>query len=250
VGALAEARPNWEVRPGNPVRRLLAPSSSVDRKFGICGRPRSTLSVKHVRNRTLLTQTKFMQSPLHPEATMKLREVEPGLDVYECPISGGIWIPLQSYLEWKGRREPTAREVPTDSKVTLADETRHHAMICPESGRLLIRYRVGHGLPFHLDRSPATGGVWLDRGEWEALKTKGLHVQLHLIFTSSYQREIRSTEYMERLQEDFRGRIGSADFPKVAEFAGWLVNHPKRRDICCFLVDCVEHKPHGGASAD
>jgi Zn-finger nucleic acid-binding protein len=99
---------------------------------------------------------------------------------------------------------------------------------------------VGHGLQFHIDRSPATGGVWLDKGEWEALKSKGLHVALNLIFTAAYQRQIRSEEYVQTLTETFRERIGAVDFSKVTEFGAWLAQHPRRRDICCYLLDSLE----------
>jgi Zn-finger nucleic acid-binding protein len=181
---------------------------------------------------------------------MQLREIEPGLSVYECPRSGGLWIPLQAYLTWK-ERQPQGAAAPAEGCPPVPQEdSSRQALICPESGRLLLRYRVGHGLQFHLERSPATGGVWLDKGEWEALKSKGLHVALHLIFTSAYQRQIRSAEYVEKMTEAFRERIGAADYSKVAEFGAWLARHPKRRDICCYLWDSLEPKPEPGAASN
>jgi Zn-finger nucleic acid-binding protein len=183
---------------------------------------------------------------------MQFREIEPGLAVYECPQTGGLWIPLQSYLAWKDRQPPGAA-VPSGVRPTaLQDDSGQPTLICPESGRLLLRYRVGHGLPFHVDRSPATGGVWLDKGEWEALKSKGLHVSLHLIFTAAYQRAVRSSEYVERMMDTFRERIGAADFAKVTEFAAWVARHPRSRDICCYLLDDLQQRteptaaPNGG----
>ena len=100
----------------------------------------------------------------------------------------------------------------------------------------MLRYRVGLGLRFHVDRSPSTGGVWLDAGEWEALKGHGLHVHLHLVFTASYQRAIRSEEYRGAMEQVFRERIGEADFPRVSEFKRWLDDHPRRREIGCYLL--------------
>jgi Zn-finger nucleic acid-binding protein len=178
---------------------------------------------------------------------MQLREIEPGLTVYECPKSGGLWIPLQAFLAWKEKHPEAAKTPPGPPAPVIQDDSRQRALICPESGRLLIRYRVGHGLPFHIEHSPATGGVWLDKGEWEALKSKGLHVSMNLIFTSSYQRQVRSTEYVQELTDTFRDRIGAADFQKVEEFAVWLLRHPRRRDICCYLVDNVEQKTEAAA---
>ena len=185
-----------------------------------------------------------MNSPAASNTLMQSREIEPGLVVFECPVTGGLWIPLHAYLTWKEQQPETPVPPASHSAApTSAEEAKPRALICPESGRLLLRYRVGHGLAFHVDRSPATGGVWLDKGEWEALKSKGLHTSLHLICTAGYQREIRTNEYSQTLTETFRDRIGPADFAKVTEFAAWLNQHPKARDICCYLLDNLEQKP-------
>jgi Zn-finger nucleic acid-binding protein len=183
-----------------------------------------------------------MNSPIYPDTPMQMREIEPGLTVYECPKSGGLWLTLQAYLAWREQQPESPATPAGNSTPILPEEPNHRALICPESGRLLLRYPVGHGLPFHIDRSPATGSVWLDKGEWEALKSKGLHVSLHLIFTAAYQRQIRTVEYTQKLSETFRDRIGAEDFVKVKEFADWLARHPKGRDICCYLLDNLEQK--------
>lgn len=175
---------------------------------------------------------------------MQSKEIEPGLRVCECPKSGGLWIPLQNYLNWKEQQPEIPMPTSEEPMATQAEEPKHKALICPESGRLLLRYRVGHGLPFHIARSPATGGVWLEKGEWEALKSKGLHVSLHLVFTAAYQRQIRSAVYMQALSDTFRDRIGAEDFAKVGEFAVWLIHHPKGRDICCYLLDQLDQNAH------
>lgn len=160
--------------------------------------------------------------------------MEPGLTAYACPKSGGVWIPLQNYFDWQ-RRQPAPIPSAT-SEPALVVDAEQRALICPESGRLLLRYRVGHGLSFHVERSPVTGGVWLDRGEWTALKSKGLHTELHLIFTAAYQREIRSQEYAQMLEQTFRERIGEPDYSRAVEIKRWLVSHPRRRELCCYLL--------------
>jgi Zn-finger nucleic acid-binding protein len=177
-----------------------------------------------------------MQSPVYPDTAMQVREIEPGLTAYECPQSGGFWIPLSAYTAWQ-EKHLSLNTVPSAPITPVQDDSGRRALVCPESGRLLLRYRVGHGLPFHVERSPATGGVWLDKGEWEALKSKGLHTSLHLIFTAGYQRQVRSAEYDQSLTETFRDRIGATDFARVSEFGEWLAEHPKRRDICCYLME-------------
>jgi Zn-finger nucleic acid-binding protein len=177
-----------------------------------------------------------MRSPAQPDTIMELKEIEPGLSVYACPKSGGVWIPLQTYLDWKQNHPTPPGTAPaTTTAPEPADDSKRRALVCPESGRLLIRYKVGRGLNFQVDVSPVTGGIWLDRGEWEALKSKGLHAQLNHIFTASYQREVRNAEYEQKLTEAFAERIGPADFEKVTAFKTWLATHPKARDICLYL---------------
>ena len=176
-----------------------------------------------------------MRSPVYPDVPLVLQEMEPDLSVYRCPKSGGVWIPLQNYFDWQ-RRQPAPLSLPATAEPVLAGDAEKRALICPESGRLLLRYLVGHGLAFHIERSPVTGGVWLDRGEWDALKSKGLHVELHLIFTAAYQRGIRTQEYAATMEQTFRERIGEQDFSRAVEIRSWLRSHPRRHEIGCYLL--------------
>ena len=177
-----------------------------------------------------------MRSLLVADVEMVETEIEPGLKVFVCPASGGMWIPLQAFLTWKETRVKETTPLPKDYVFDLPNTSKRNALICPDSGRLLNRFQVGRGLDFHIEQSPSTGSVWLDRGEWDALKSKGLHAEMNLISTPSYQRQVREEEYEKELKETFRDRIG-ADFGKVTEFKKWLKGHPKRRDICVFLAD-------------
>ena len=187
-----------------------------------------------------------MHSPLDPDRSLKPVELEPGLRAFVCPKTGGHWIPLPSYFSWRELHGSSTNPLPPDYKPELADDSSQRALICPESGYLLVRYRVGRGLNFSVDRSPKTGGVWLDAGEWNALKSKGLHDELHLIFTAPYQARILSEAADSQLEDRFRERIGADAFARVAEFRAWLRRHPKRRDILAYLLDeegksTVEH---------
>jgi Zn-finger nucleic acid-binding protein len=110
-------------------------------------------------------------------------------------------------------------------------------LLCPETGCVLVRFSVGQGLRFQIERSPKSGGVWLDAGEWEALKSRELHSELHLIFTAPYQKRIRTELFRAQLNERFKSRIGDADFEKAGEIKSWILQHPKRRDIVAFLID-------------
>ena len=178
-----------------------------------------------------------MHSPVDPDTPFQPIELEPGLRAFVCPKTGGQWIPLSAYFMWRELHSSSTTPLPPDYKPELADDSFQRALICPESGYLLVRYRVGRGLTFSVDRSPKTGGVWLDVGEWDALKSKGLHDELHLIFTAPYQARILSEAAEGKLQNRFRERIGAEDFKRVDEFRSWLRHHPKRRDIIACLID-------------
>jgi Zn-finger nucleic acid-binding protein len=179
-----------------------------------------------------------MRSPVSPDVDLQPREIEPGLDGLECPRSGGIWIPLAAYERWRASQPAFVAPGPDQPPpVSMPPDLKRPALICPESGCVLLRYKAGHGLSFQIDRSPVTGGVWLDQGEWDALKQKGLHVDLNLIFTASYQRDLRAADYAQTLEKAFQERIGQADFERAAQFKEWMNQHPRRRDIWCYLSD-------------
>lgn len=181
-----------------------------------------------------------MQSPVNSSVKLQEGEIEPGLNAFICPESGGIWIPLQSYVNWREHHLDEIAPAPQQYTPETTDDSKRRAYICPESGRVLLRYKVGHGLNFHIDRSPVSGGVWLDKGEWEALKSKGLHTQMHLIFTASYQRQVRTAEYDQTIEDNFKNRIGALAFDKVIQFRDWLTTQPKRREIVSYLLSHEE----------
>jgi Zn-finger nucleic acid-binding protein len=183
-----------------------------------------------------------MKSPVNSSVALVEGEIEPGLKAYICPESGGIWIPLQSYVNWREQHREEPTPAPHEYNLEIGDDSKRRAYICPESGRVLLRYKVGHGLNFHVDRSPVSGGVWLDKGEWEALKSKGLHTQMHLIFTASYQRQVRTAEYDQTIEDNFKNRIGAEQFEKVAAFRDWLATQPKRREIISYLLSQEEQE--------
>jgi Zn-finger nucleic acid-binding protein len=179
-----------------------------------------------------LGSVRAMRSPLHPDVVMENDELEPGLNVRKCPRSGGHWISSEAYWRWHDRHE--ARSTPGVGEVTPSDDSARAALICPESGTLLLRYRVGNELGFFIDRSSATGGIWLDHGEWEALKRAGLHDHLHLVFTSVYQKSLRQQASQQALVNQMRRLLG-ADFERVAEFREWLGRHPARSRVMAWL---------------
>ena len=98
----------------------------------------------------------------------------------------------------------------------------------------MLRYKVGHGFSFSIDRSP-NGGIWFDAGEWEALREHQFHDELHLIFTLPWQNQVRREENEARLEDIFRQRIGEEAFTKTKEFHTWLQTQPETSPILAYL---------------
>lgn len=178
-----------------------------------------------------------MRSPVEKSSILVQREIEPGLRVWQCPATDGRWIPLSAYTLWQNLHRHETKPLPADYHPHLVDDSERAALICPESGCIMTRFRVGHGLNFQIDRSPVTGGVWLDSGEWEALKLEGLHTILHLIFTAPYQKKIRTLATDNALANSLWRLIGSKDFDRVSQFREWMTNHDHSAEIFAFLHD-------------
>lgn len=181
---------------------------------------------------------------------MEKIELEEGLNAFRCPVSRGLWLPADSYWRWQENIEPLSaaerRSLPTpqldefigdeDDPINSSPRTRR-ALLCPESGAILVRYRAGSGLKLHIEHSPVTGGVWLDHGEWDILKAAGLHHELHVIFSSAYQHKISRTETRARLEEIFANKLGEEDARQVKQFYEFLETHEHKREIVAYLMN-------------
>ncbi len=139
-----------------------------------------------------MTFSQKMRSPVANRKQMNRVQLEEGLAAYQCPETEGIFLPVASYFRWLGRQPERLPQLPSSGDAAQeAPVDSGEAKICPESGQLMQRYSVGHGFAFHIDRSPS-GSLWFDKGEWEALKKRQYHDDLHLIFTSPWQDKVRA----------------------------------------------------------
>lgn len=180
-----------------------------------------------------------MKSPIHPHIDLEEYELEPGLNVWRCPSSLGYWMPSPSYWHWHSQQDADAlkkiSQTPHPHHAPIPQNGDRKALLCPESHCILLRYRVSGELGFYVDRSPATGGIWLDAGEWEALKDHGMHATLHMIFSNSYQRRVMLEEAENALDEQFFGELSTQDRECVQEMLTWLKPHPLNRRILAWL---------------
>lgn len=165
---------------------------------------------------------------------METVELEPGLIVYKCPVSGGYWISESSYWQWISSRPERLERLPETAGHDVREEPGQTIRICPETGKLMTRYRVGEGFSFRIDRSP-NGGIWLDRGEWEALKSRNFHDALLFVFTNQWQKQIIREEQTEALRKQFKQRLGDDGYERAVEFKRWLQQQVEPQMILCFL---------------
>ncbi len=178
-----------------------------------------------------------MKSPIYPRLELVKVQLEKELQALHCPKSEGHWINADEYRRWcQSHNDDDIDSIGSLLYHEVAPEDQM-AKICPESGALLSRYRVSESIEFYLDRSPITGGVWFDRGEWETIKQLGLQFRLAEVFTDSWQRAIVDNEQRESLMMQFKKRIGSEAFYKVNEFKYWLKDQVRRSEILAYLAN-------------
>ena len=175
-----------------------------------------------------------MNSPASPKTSLVKIDLEPNLIAYHCPDSGGNYLPAESYWRWLGKHPERLPQLPPSGDELPLEEEITTTRLCPESGIPMMRYKVGHGFSFSIDRSP-NGGIWFDQGEWEALRAHNFHDELHLIFTLPWQNKVRRAISEERLNEILKKRIGSEAFEKTNNFREWLQKQPEQNAIIAYL---------------
>lgn len=177
-----------------------------------------------------------MRSPVGHHPRLERIELEQGLIAYRCPESGGHWIRAEQYWKWHS----TLKDPCTPSRSEPGEENHPVSeyddvvKLCPDSGTVMTRYRVGHGHSFRIDRSP-TGGIWLDGGEWEALKAENLHHTLHLIFGAPWQKAVRDHARDESHRLQLIQRLGPDLHARLESLHQELAHHPERAAALAYL---------------
>ncbi|MEM1445599.1 MAG: zf-TFIIB domain-containing protein [Planctomycetota bacterium] len=175
-----------------------------------------------------------MRSPIDQKTGLETHELTGGLRVMRCPVSGGAWLRPSAYWAWRERHDTDSLGESLGQDITPTSDSPAGKR-CPEDGAFLIRHRVGHGLDFHLDRCGHCGGIWFDREEWEAVAQAGLAKQLHLVFTSAWQAEVRRQRAEQNREARLRERLGDGDYEKLRDVRAWIEAHPRAPELRAFL---------------
>jgi len=146
-----------------------------------------------------------------------------------CPSCSGHWVSAVQYWKWREASPPKPPQRPTDAgPVELPVSDTAKAKLCPECQRLLTRFKVGHGLSFAIDRCGTCAGIWLDANEWENLKARNLHDDVHFIFSDAWQADV-SREQREQGRERMMTEIlGATDLAEIKRIKVWLDAHPQK----------------------
>lgn len=175
-----------------------------------------------------------MQCPLCKKNTMTYTDLLPNLSGLSCSACSGVWIGRSHYDTWRARQPSDLAENPAPVQIGV-NET-HKGKICPECAHLLLPYRVGHGLPFSIDYCGACGGVWLERNEWDAIKAKNLHDNLHEIVSAHWQNAVRQDDVQLAIEKTYIRLLGGS-YDKAREMRAWLKDQAQRRLILAYLSD-------------
>lgn len=177
-----------------------------------------------------------MKCPVCKTKPCAMLELEANLRASACDACGGHWISHKNYMTWLDGHGDTLPEKPF-SETELEVNDVQDAKVCPDCGRLLLKYKVGHGLDFFLDHCPGCGGVWLDKNEWNALQVRNLHDEIHKIFSTTWQNQVRGEEMAAKLEKVYVSRIGADSYEKAKEIRQWIHDQPQKRAILAFLSD-------------
>ena len=178
-----------------------------------------------------------MQCPLCKNLSLSPVELAPGLSGMACNKCSGVWVDRSKYDVWRGKQSHDLPEDAMPAQTTVTET--HKAKICPQCGHLMLPYRVGHGLSFSIDFCGSCGGVWFDRDEWDAIKAKNLHDNLHDIVSKHWQTAVRQAGLQEAIEQIYARQLGES-FSKAQEVRAWLQEQPQKRVILAYLADASQ----------
>ena len=173
--------------------------------------------------------------------TLQPVTLEAGLQAHVCSTCGGTWIVSSDYWAWREAHGPDLPEQPAAGAPQPVAETET-ARACPTCSHILLKFRVGHDVPFTLDHCGNCNGVWFDRQEWDMLRQRNLHDDLHSLFTTSWQRRVRQEEHRQVLERIYTERFGAEDYAELRRIRVWLDGHPQRSSLLAYLSERDPYK--------
>jgi hypothetical protein len=98
------------------------------------------------------------------------------------------------------------------------------------------RCKIGDGFTFSIERS-ITGGVWLDGGEWKALRQRNFYDEIHRVFTAPWQRRVRLAQAQATYKETLESAFGSDLLNRLTFLRAELLDHPQFSLAIAYLAE-------------
>lgn len=99
----------------------------------------------------------------------------------------------------------------------------------------MLKYRISSNTEHKLDLSPAINAIWMDKGEWDLLKSEGLAKQLNAVFTDTWQRRIRQAKTEDVLQAMYEREFGDR-YQDIQAFRKRISDMPNKAEVIAYLV--------------
>jgi len=161
--------------------------------------------------------------------------LEAGFWVHTCSSCSGNWILIEDFATWKETNSDYNFSDDISVEETQITDSKK-ALICPSSGTIMRKFRISATNDHKIDYSSKVGGVWLDNGEWELLKSEGLAGSLNSILTNHWQAKIKQTNTATNFSELYLQKFGSENYKKAKEFREWLINHEFKYDLKAYVL--------------
>ncbi len=175
-----------------------------------------------------------IKSPIGARKVMQKISLEEGLVAYQCEESAGVYITQQDYWSWIKKQPERLEHLPVFELARSVIETETVAKLCPETSTIMMRCKVGHEFQFYIDRS-RTGGIWLDAGEWGALKDRNFHDELHLIFTEPWQAKVLEQQRQLMTKNLLEKKLGLELLEEIESLKKKLEGHPHRSYAVAYI---------------
>lgn len=176
-----------------------------------------------------------MICPSCKSSSLKPDRIEAGLPGYICRKCSGSLVSISSYLDWAYSPGTPGYYASKPDKFNLKATDTKHVMSCPKCSRLMLKYRIAADSDHKLDYCFGCEEVWLDGGEWNLLKSKGLVDHVTSISTDAWQRRIRDEIAEMNTTAHFEKLMGPEIFSAAVEFKKRIEGHEKRSEILTFL---------------
>lgn len=181
-----------------------------------------------------------MHCPVCSGASLIMEEWIPGLVIFKCGSCEGSWLRASDYEKWKGSSNVSFTQDTTDDYRPEYDSKK--ANLCPDCGRILIKYHVTKDLPFVVDHCGTCNGVWFDKKELDQLGKNDLYKYINKFFTTPWQNNLKREMTQVRMEEHYIKKFGSADYDKLKAIRDWVHSSDFKIEFISFIMDTDPYK--------